>query len=130
MSSASLQEKVISMYEQHPFPSVDDPFRKTAEEMDLRLKLLGLRRGDFTNKKILDAGCGTGEYTCWFASQGNDMTGIDLSRPSLERARKYAQGNGFDKIQFEHQSVLDLQFPDNSFDFTNWPSLVNFRLLA
>jgi len=118
MSSASLQEKVVSMYERHPFPSVDDPFRKTAEEMGLRLKMLGLRNEEFTKKKILDAGCGTGEYTCWFASRGNDMTGIDLSLPSLELARKYGQRNGFGQIQFERQSVLDLQFPDNSFDLT------------
>jgi len=116
--NAAIQEKVVAMYERHPFPSVDDPFRKTAEEMKLRLKLLGLSCEDYSNKNILDAGCGTGEYSCWYASQGNSVTGIDLSLPSLERAKAYAHNYGIQNIKFDHQSVLKLKFPDNTFDLT------------
>ena len=69
------------MYEAHPFPAYTDKFRKASEEMFLKMRLLGLSEDDYTNKKILDCGCGTGEFTCWYASRGNQMTAIDLSRP-------------------------------------------------
>jgi 2-polyprenyl-3-methyl-5-hydroxy-6-metoxy-1,4-benzoquinol methylase len=113
-----LQEKVVSMYERHPFPSVADPFRKVAEEMELRLKLLGLGPGDYHGKAILDAGCGTGEYTCWYAARDNQVTGVDLSSPSIEKAKNYTESYRLKNVRFERMSVLDLQFPNDSFDLS------------
>lgn len=114
----AIQEKVVSMYERHPFPLVTDPFRKTAEEMEFRLKMLGLKPEDFHGKTMLDAGCGTGEYTCWYANQDNNVTGIDLTNASLERAKSYTNSYGIKNVNFKQMSVLDLQFPDNKFDVT------------
>ena len=113
-----IQQKVVQMYEQHPFPSAADPFRKVAEEMELRLKLLGLKATEYENKMVLDAGCGTGEYTCWYASRNRHVMGIDLSSTSIERARAYAESYGLRNTCFQRMSVLDLQFPDDSFDLT------------
>jgi ubiquinone/menaquinone biosynthesis C-methylase UbiE len=116
--SGKIQDEVVKLYERHPFPSVSDPFRKVAEEMDLRLKLLGLQAVDYKNKIVLDAGCGTGEYTCWHAVRNKSVTGVDLSKPSLNRAREYAASYNIANIDFKEMSVLDLQFPDNSFDLS------------
>jgi len=118
MTDSAVQAKVVEMYERRPFPSVADPFRKTAEEMELRLKLLGLTPQDYQGKSVLDVGCGTGEYTSWYASRGARVTGIDLSRTSLERAKAYALSYGLSNVAFERMSALDLRFPDNSFDLT------------
>ena len=87
----AIQEQVVSMYERHPFPSYEDKFRKASEELFLKMRLLGLSEADYTNKKMLDCGCGTGEFTCWYAARGNDMTAIDLSEPSIARAEAYAE---------------------------------------
>jgi len=35
---------------------------------------------------ILEVGCGTGHFTRWFAEQGLQATGLDLSRPMLTEA--------------------------------------------
>ena len=112
-----IQERVVSMYERHPFPSYSDKFRKASEEMFLKMRLLGLTREEHSGKNILDCGCGTGEFTSWYASHGNQVTAIDLSKPSIEQARAYAKSYGLDdKINFVHKSVLEMDFPDNSFD--------------
>jgi 2-polyprenyl-3-methyl-5-hydroxy-6-metoxy-1,4-benzoquinol methylase len=37
--------------------------------------------------KVLDIGCGTGEISAWFASQGFQVLGIDFAQQAVERAR-------------------------------------------
>lgn len=116
-TSADIQNRVVAMYEKHPFPSYTDKFRKASEELYLKMRLLGIPEEGYTGKKILDCGCGTGEFTCWYAAQGNAMTAIDLSGPSIERAKAYAEQNGLaDRIDFRKMSVLEMDLPENSFD--------------
>jgi len=116
-SADDIQRKVVAMYEKHPFPSYTDKFRKAAEEMFLKMRLLGVREEEYTSKKILDCGCGTGEFTCWYASRGNQVTAIDLSGPSLQQAREYAEKYDLlDRIDFRQHSVLEMDLPDASFD--------------
>ncbi len=113
----TIQEQVVAMYERHPFPAYTDKFRKASEEMVLKMRLLGLAEAAYTNKRILDCGCGTGEFTCWYAARGNDVTAVDLSGPSIAHAKKYAASYELeDRITFRQHSVLELDFPDDSFD--------------
>ena len=114
---AEVESAVIRMYERHPFPSIKDKRQKAEAEMPLRLTLLGIKPEDYTSKKVLDAGCGTGEYSCWYANHGSDVTGVDLSETSLEKATDYAEREGIKNVKFEKQSVLKLNFPDASFDY-------------
>jgi SAM-dependent methyltransferase len=116
-TAAEVQASVVELYEAHPFPSIEDKRAKVAAEMPIRLRLLGIGPGDYVGRRVLDAGCGTGEYACWYASQGSDVTAVDLSAPSLGRAREYAAGQGLENVRFQKQSVLALDFPDASFDY-------------
>ena len=112
-----IQGRVVGMYAKHPFPAYSDKFRKASEEMYLKMRLLGLAKADYHNKSILDCGCGTGEFTCWYAAQGNSVTAIDLSGPSLAHAEAYAKSYELaDRIKFRQMSILDIDFPDNTFD--------------
>src|SRR5215212_2646051 len=45
-----------------------------------------LRPGD----RILELGCGDGALSCMLASEGFDVTGVDISRGMIEEARRRA----------------------------------------
>jgi 2-polyprenyl-3-methyl-5-hydroxy-6-metoxy-1,4-benzoquinol methylase len=114
---AEIEASVIRMYEQHPFPSIEDKAQKAEDEMGMRLMLLGIKPEDYVGKQVLDAGCGTGEYSCWYARRGAQVTAIDLSGPSLKIGAEYARKEGLTNIRFEKRSVLGLDLPDASFDY-------------
>jgi SAM-dependent methyltransferase len=49
-----------------------------------------LRPGD----RILELGCGDGSLSCLLASEGFDVTGVDISRGMIEEARRRAEREG------------------------------------
>jgi SAM-dependent methyltransferase len=116
-TAGQIQASVVRLYEEHPFPSIADKAAKVGAEMPIRLRLLGIEPGDYIGRRVLDAGCGTGEYACWYAGQGSHVTAVDLSEPSLRRASQYAADRGLSTVRFEKQSVLALDFADGSFDY-------------
>ncbi len=65
---------------------------------------------DFNNsKKILDIGCGTGEFADLFSKF--DYYGIDISAPYIKYAAKKKSGS------FKVMDATELEFSDNSFDY-------------
>src|SRR5579872_4141632 len=96
--------------------------------------------------RILDIGCGPGEWTLEIARRFPDsrVIGIDISERMIEYARYIARDQDVPNIQFELMDARQhLAFPDASFDLVNarfivgfmttatWPQLVRegFRLL-
>jgi len=68
-------------------------------------------------KSVLDAGCGTGIFSIIFAKNGSTkVIGIDISEGSLETARKLKNKFGIHNAEFIKQDMLELPFPDESFD--------------
>jgi len=63
---------------------------------------------------LLDAGVGTGRNFPYYP-KGSNVTGIDLSPAMLEHARHRRKKLGTD-IELHQMNVLDMDFPDNSFD--------------
>jgi demethylmenaquinone methyltransferase / 2-methoxy-6-polyprenyl-1,4-benzoquinol methylase len=61
--------------------------------------------------RVLDACCGTGDLAIAAARAGGKVTGIDFSRPMLERARRKAPD-----IEWVEGDALALPFGDASFD--------------
>lgn len=66
-------------------------------------------------KNVMDAGCGTGRFSLKMAMLGHSVTGIDLSEPMLEIARKKAEQTN-KEIKFNRMDLCDLEFEDESFD--------------
>jgi 2-polyprenyl-3-methyl-5-hydroxy-6-metoxy-1,4-benzoquinol methylase len=114
---SSCEAAVVGMYSTHPCPSFKDKLAFASKRMGMRLYCCGIAEQDYTGRDVLDAGCGTGEYSCWFASRGARVTGIDLSDGSLNEARTYAESLCLENVRFEKRSVLATGFADASFDF-------------
>ena len=69
------------------------------------------------NKKVLDAGCGTGIFSIIFAKKGaSQVTGIDISPGSLETARSLKKKFNLQNVEFQKEDMLQLPYPDESFD--------------
>lgn len=63
------------------------------------------------NKNVLDYGCGNGIHSLWLEKYAKEVIGIDLSRKSLEVARKRTK-----KGKFLLMDCEEMDFEDNSFN--------------
>jgi phosphatidylethanolamine/phosphatidyl-N-methylethanolamine N-methyltransferase len=66
--------------------------------------------------KVLEVGAGTGTSFPAYPLHCS-VTGIDLAPDMLERARQKIRENGWRHIQVREMNALDLDFPDNTFDY-------------
>ena len=83
---------------------------RTALEVALVVERLGLPPGS----KILDLCCGHGRHAVPLADLGYHVTGLDLSRVFLDRARAAAQQAGV-SVRWVHSDMRDIPF-ENEFD--------------
>ena len=97
----------------HAPATVRQHAQRTADEAAAFL-LPELRRG----MRVLDVGCGPGSITRGLAERvaPGEVVGVDLSRETLESARRDAAARGLDNLRYEEGSVYALPFPDASFD--------------
>ncbi|MFH1699438.1 MAG: class I SAM-dependent methyltransferase [Candidatus Zixiibacteriota bacterium] len=74
--------------------------------------------------KIVDLGCGAGNYSIWLAQNRFDVTGIDISSEAILYAKKQAEKSGT-KCQFFARNLLgDLKEFHNGFDLAmDWEVL-------
>ncbi|MFA7578515.1 MAG: class I SAM-dependent methyltransferase [Candidatus Muiribacteriota bacterium] len=64
---------------------------------------------------ILDLGCGPGLYTEIFAEKGHCVTGVDISKNSIEYARESAKERNLD-IKYINSDYLNIKLEPASFD--------------
>lgn len=64
---------------------------------------------------ILDLGCGPGLYTEIFAEKGHKVTGIDISKNSIEYAKKSAENKKLD-ITYLNTSYLEVDLESDNYD--------------
>jgi len=97
----------------HAAATVRQHGQRTAEEAAAFL-MPELRVG----MRVLDVGCGPGSITRGLAERvaPGEVVGVDLSKETLESARRDAAARGLDNLRYEEASVYALPFPDASFD--------------
>jgi ubiquinone/menaquinone biosynthesis C-methylase UbiE len=71
--------------------------------------------GNVKGKKLLDAGCGEGYLSRYYAAKGAKVTGVDISEKLIEISRNLTDEADFD-ASFLVGDVCDLDIHDNSFD--------------
>lgn len=69
---------------------------------------------DFTDKRVLDLGCGFG-WHCQYAAQNGakEILGIDISSKMLEIA---SQKNAYANVFYRQTAIEDYEFSENNFD--------------
>jgi SAM-dependent methyltransferase len=89
--------------------------------LDVQIGSLGVRAmehaGVAPGEAVLDVGCGCGQSTLQLADKvgpGGSVTGIDVSRVMLERARSRAAGR--DNVRFEAADAQTAALPKAGFD--------------
>lgn len=72
---------------------------------------------DIRGKVVLDAGCGLGGKTVFFAEkEPAKITGVDIDPKRIEAAVAFAKRKGKEFIDFKVASIAELPFPDDTFD--------------
>ena len=67
--------------------------------------------------RVLDAGCGTGNFSMKMAALGAHVEGVDLSAPMIGYAQEKAATSEYaDQLHFQLGDLYQLPFPDHSFD--------------
>jgi carbamoyltransferase len=96
------KEKIVKeFYEKYPFPSDEV---KSLEDLEKNKWILNTLK-EKPNGKILDVGCGSGEEAL-FLSQFGEVTGIDFSEHSIEKAKKLAKKFN-KKVRFFREDLLN-----------------------
>lgn len=80
--------------------------------------------GDIQGKLLLDLGCGAGENSVYFAQRGAHCVATDYSSGMVEVALQLAERNGV-QIEGRTANAMDLDFPDNTFDFVYASNLLH-----
>lgn len=93
----------------HLDPNID-PASRNKNFMDRSIRWIAQKFNVTDSKsKILDLGCGPGLYTHEFAKAGAQVTGIDISRNSIEYACKKAKEENLD-IEYIHANYVTCDF--------------------
>jgi len=85
---------------------------------------------DLRPGRALDVGCGEGADALWLASQGWDVTALDVSRVALERAARQAELVGAaivgGAVRWLHAGLVEAALPAASFDLVSaqYPALL------
>ncbi len=81
-----------------------------------------------SDMRILDAGCGRGRNAAYFIKNDYDIYGVDRAAESiLELNEKINDWNPtFDKNNFQIADLINIPFPDQSFDFIISSAVLHF----
>lgn len=109
---------VVDFYKDTPFPNYDDDDDKSSilAKGDASY-LKSLKRLIGYNKKILDVGCGTGQYSNYFAIGTNNLIfGLDPTYNSLKLGKNFSDRNNIKNVKYINGSIFNDLFEKETFD--------------
>lgn len=68
------------------------------------------------DKRILEFGCGLGNYALELVKSGANAYGIDISEVAIGKANEQASKENLKNVTFRVMNAEELDFPDNYFD--------------
>ena len=115
----SISNTVKSFYNKYPFPGFD--INKYISRDDLLKQATEYAKMIYMNipygKKIIDIGCGTGQFTCLLSLKASYVVGVDFSEASIKRANELKQRLGLKNIEFLVGNIENLNIPQGKFNY-------------
>ena len=105
-------------YDDIKFPNYDD-IEDFGTLFDKSTKSIFIKKLDDEiphRAEILEAGCGTGQLSIALSRFGRRIHGIDLSKGSLNEAKKFIDKINIKNVQFYRMNIFKLYFKKNFFD--------------
>ena len=105
-------------YDDIKFPNYDD-IEDFGTLLDKSTKSIFIKKLDDEiphRAEILEAGCGTGQLSIALSRFGRRIHGIDLSKGSLNEAKKFIDKINIKNVQFYRMNIFKLYFKKNFFD--------------
>jgi ubiquinone/menaquinone biosynthesis C-methylase UbiE len=94
-----------------------EEFLKFLRPLEVRLHANGISQDVFKDKHCLDAGCGGGRGTVLMARAGaKEVVSFDLSEQNIGTTLRNATLFDLHNVKAQQGSLLELPFPDESFD--------------
>jgi ubiquinone/menaquinone biosynthesis C-methylase UbiE len=77
---------------------------------------------DFSDRRILEIGCGDGRMTWLYADQSAELLGVDPDEESIRDARAALPSRLADRVEFRVADAQSLDVPRERFDiaFLSW----------
>lgn len=93
-------------------PFIDQELGRPLEYYVDRVDALGIAGFD----RVLDAGCGIGQWTLALARKNRRVVGVDINANRLAVAAHLQARSRASNVEFNRESLSDLSFPDRTFD--------------
>lgn len=113
-------KKVTDFYKIKPFPNYkyEDNKFTILNKGDKNLLAKQFKKFIGFNKDILEVGCGTGQFSVYFALETNNrVIGLDPTIESLKLAKNFSDKNKITNLTFVNADIFDDVLADNYFDF-------------
>lgn len=123
IEKSEISTLVKQQYERFPYPDYDPNWDRPQLLVSGHLSLMGdviwAGKKSIDGLRVLDAGCGTGSplVAMAMAYPNADITAIDFSETSLNKARWLAQQYNVKNINFHHIAIENLSELELTFDF-------------
>jgi ubiquinone/menaquinone biosynthesis C-methylase UbiE len=93
-------------------------FEESVDLFFMRHKMWNIDTDWYKDKVCLDAGCGGGRFVVAMARcKAEKVCGVDISEDAIAAARSRCKERGLDNVEFKIASVLDIPYPDATFDY-------------
>lgn len=112
--------EVVKFYKESPFPNykANEDKSSIVEKGDKNFLTKSFKKFVGYKKKILEVGCGTGQFSNYFAiGTNNQVIGLDPTIFSLKLATTFADTNNINNVEFINADIFDDVLTDNFFDF-------------
>ena len=94
---------------------VKDLFRRAEERLKENYKLKALKKCGIESGRVLDVGCGRGEFPALLKKRGFQVAGLETGEEAVRRGREDFG------IEITNGTLAGSDFPENSFDaVTMW----------